>query len=588
VSVPNLATGGLSKDKSFSVQAISVVGSIGLNSSGKSESDWYSIAGQAGDIVTIEVMSRALKRYSTSNATSIDSVVRLHNASGQLVQTFGRDAVNDDEFESSDSLLMDITLPTNGTFFIEVDTFRRQPGDPSYTAAVALRQQLEARRDDPDGTNPLTTDEAQLLQRLVDSLEDTDTGNYELLIYRFTSASSIDGIDDLQGRQGVDQLDGGPGDDYSLGMQLIGAASVNQGSLWTGSYLFTDRGGFSWTATVNYGDGSSSIITSPAGTSRGTQIPLSHLYANSGPFTVTVTVTSDDGLAQTRTHNVQVNHVAPTVTLSGPTNGVTGTPLVYQVTATDAAGGTSTLSYSWTITRNGSPFATQTGGLSYYLTASLPGTYTVTVTVNDGSGGVTVRSRDVVIVSSVTAARVASVVLDDGTAQRSMIRSVTVKFDKAVTIQSGAFSVVKRGAGGGAVALKTPVITTDSSGRTIVTLTFASAVGNSLADGNYELRIDSTRISNSGLFLDGDGDGTAGGDYLLGSRVTDKFYRLFGDGNGDRVVDTADTTLFTSTYRKLKTDLGFNSAFDSDDDGDVDATDYAFMRNQLNKTMSFL
>jgi hypothetical protein len=315
---------------------------------------------------------------------------------------------------------------------------------------------------------------------------------------------------------------------------------------------------------------------------------LSHLYANSGPFTVTVTVTSDDGLAQTRTHNVQVNHVAPTVTLTGPANGVTGTPLVYQVTATDAAGGTNTLSYSWTITRNGSAFATQAGGLTFSLTASLPGTYTVTVTVNDGSGGVTVRSRDVVIVSSVTAARVASVVLDDGTAQRSMIRSVTVKFDKAVTIQAGAFSVLKRGAGGGAVALKTPVITTDSSGRTIVTLTFASAVGNSLADGNYELRIDSTKISNSGLFLDGDGDGAAGGDYVLGNRVSDKFYRLFGDGNGDRVVDTADTTLFTSTYRKLKTDLGFNSAFDSDDDGDVDATDYAFMRNQLNKTMSFL
>ncbi len=119
LDVPNLATAGLSKSKSFQVQAASIKGTIGLAGTGEtgavSESDWYSLSGQTGDIVTIEVLSRALKRYYTSNATSIDSVVRLYNAAGQLVQTFGTDAVNDDEFESSDSLLMDVRLPLMGS-----------------------------------------------------------------------------------------------------------------------------------------------------------------------------------------------------------------------------------------------------------------------------------------------------------------------------------------------------------------------------------------------------------------------------------------------------------------------------------------
>jgi len=306
LDVPNLATGGLSKDKAFRVQAASVVGSIGL-SGAVSESDWYSFAGNAGDIVTVEVMSRALKRYYTSNATSIDSVLRLYDSTGQLVRTFGADAVNDDEFESSDSLLMDVTLPANGQYYIEVDTFRRLGGDASYDAAVALRDSLLARTNDTNPNNNLTTEELQFLEGLTDSLADTDTGNYELLMYRSTSANATDGIDTIKGREGVDQINGGPGDDYSLGLQFTGAASAGLGSVWSGSFLISDRGGYSWTTTVNFGDGSSSIITTAAGTALTNAIPVSHAFAQSGNFVVTVTTTNDDGLAETRSMNVGVS-----------------------------------------------------------------------------------------------------------------------------------------------------------------------------------------------------------------------------------------------------------------------------------------
>ncbi|MBL8819205.1 MAG: pre-peptidase C-terminal domain-containing protein, partial [Planctomyces sp.] len=587
LDVPNLATGGVSKDQFFHVQAASVVGTIGLEGA-TSESDWYSFDGNAGDIVTIEVMSRALKRYYTSNATSIDSVLRLYNAAGELVQTFGTDAVNDDEFESSDSLLMDVILPEDGQYFIEVDTFRRLPGEISTEDAAALRAELEARHTDTDPDNNLSADELLLLGRLADSLDDTDTGNYELLMYRSTSVSATDGIDNLKGREGIDEIYGGPGDDYGLHLQVSGDSSALEASPWSGSYQIVDRGGDSWTAVIDFGDGTAPITTSPGSATIGSAIPLSHVYADNGNYVVTITVTNDDGHTETQTRAVTITNVDPTASLTGPATGITGTPALFNVAASDVAGAADPLSYSWTITRDGAAYAIQTGGTSHSLNATLPGSYLVTVEVSDGDGGVVVRSRTITISSAVTAAKVASIVIDDGSAQRSMLRSLTITFDQAVSIQPGAFTVQKRGPGGETVSLNTPAITTDASGRTVVRLTFASLVGNSLRDGNYQLRIDSSKVSSSGLALDGDGNGSAGGDRIFGNDPGHKFFRLFGDGNGDRVVNVTDTTMFGTTYQKRVGQPLFNSIFDSDSDGDVDATDYAFMRNQINKTMSFL
>ncbi len=468
-----------------------------------------------------------------------------------------------------------------------MDTFRRLPGDASYDAAVALRAELESRRDDEDSQNDLTADEQLLLGRLADSLDDTDTGDYELLVYRSTSANANDGIDTIRGRGGIDRINGGPGDDYSLQLDLAGMATVSEAATWGGTYRITDRGGDAWTVVVNYGDGTAPVTLYPAADSVGSLLPLSHVYGDNGQYVITVTVTSDDGLQQTSTLPVTVSNVAPNAALNGPSNGVTGTPVVLTVSASDPAGAADPLTYAWTVTRNGSPFATQTGGTSYSLNAALPGSYQVTVVVNDGDGGLVERSRVVEIASPVTPAQVASVVIDDGTDQRSMVRSLTITFDRIVTIQNGAFAVTRRGAGGGPVTLNTPQITS-TSGRTVVRLTFAALPGSSLTDGNYELTINATRVRSDGLDLDGDANGTAGGNLRFGDQPGHRFFRLFGDGNGDRIVNAIDVGMFNNTYRRRAGMAGFNSIFDSDSDGDVDVTDYAFMRDQINKTMNFL
>jgi hypothetical protein len=69
--------------------------------------------------------------------------------------------------------------------------------------------------------------------------------------------------------------------------------------------------------------------------------------------------------------------------------------------------------------------------------------------------------------------------------------------------------------------------------------------------------------------LDGDGDGSAGGDRV------DGFFRMFGDSDGDHDVDGLDRDRFRSAFNKSATDIGYLWSFDFDGDGDVDGLDSA-------------
>src|SRR5439155_1176772 len=91
-------------------------------------------------------------------------------------------------------------------------------------------------------------------------------------------------------------------------------------------------------------------------------------------------------------------------------------------------------------------------------------------------------------------------------------------------------------------------------GKTVAVLIFVGTefVGGSLADGSYTLTVRADRVHDRwGRQLDGDGDGTVGGDRV------DGFFRLFGDSDGDRDVDWQDRDLFRSAVGKSATDAGF-------------------------------
>ena len=162
---------------------------------------------------------------------------------------------------------------------------------------------------------------------------------------------------------------------------------------------------------------------------------------------------------------------------------------------------------------------------------------------------------------TIAPARVAAVAVNDGSAQRSMVTSLTVAFDGPVTVDVGAFELA-----GPAGPVELTVNTSVVDGRTVAVLTFSGpdVLGGSLADGSYSLTIRGDRVRDRwGRALDGDADGSAGGDRA------DAFHRLFGDADGNGDVDWVDRDAFRAVYEAA----GYRWYFDFDADGDVDGHD---------------
>jgi Ca2+-binding RTX toxin-like protein len=173
LAVPNTLSSGLNANKQFYVEAVDVTGSIGIDpNTGVSENDFYSFTGKAGDLMSFEVLSKALTRLGSN---TIDGMIRIMDTNGNVLAFRGGSAFNDDQFEPTDASLFDFRLPADGTYIVEVDTFS-------------------------SATTP-----------------DTDTGAYELFMYRFKAYNPTDGGDVLDGRGGNDTLQGGFGPDMLIG-----------------------------------------------------------------------------------------------------------------------------------------------------------------------------------------------------------------------------------------------------------------------------------------------------------------------------------------------------------------------------------
>jgi hypothetical protein len=119
--------------------------------------------------------------------------------------------------------------------------------------------------------------------------------------------------------------------------------------------------------------------------------------------------------------------------------------------------------------------------------------------------------------------RVASVLVNDGSAQRSMVTSLTVTFSTVMHFDPGAFELVRQG--GGVIDLQVAATVVD--GQTVASLTFVGAdiLGGSLADGHYTLR------THAGLIHDNLARPLAGGHVGLDDLAS--FVSTLGKGDGD-------------------------------------------------------
>jgi uncharacterized repeat protein (TIGR01451 family) len=166
--------------------------------------------------------------------------------------------------------------------------------------------------------------------------------------------------------------------------------TIDEGETFNGSGSFSDPGADTWTATVDYGDGSG---VQALGLSPDKTFNLSNVYADDGVYVVTVTVSDDDGGVGSDTLTVTVNNVAPTVQAgSNQTINEGDTISLDPATFTDPGVlDTHTATIGWgdgtvepgTVTEAGGSGSVE--GSHIYPVA---GTYTVTVTVTDKDGGV--------------------------------------------------------------------------------------------------------------------------------------------------------------------------------------------------------
>jgi hypothetical protein len=311
-----------------------------------------------------------------------------------------------------------------------------------------------------------------------------------------------------------------------------------------------------YAAVVGLGDGTSVTLTSTPGSNGqvvanangGFDVQLSYTYATHGSMTFAVQVIDhsggrtltdpSDSTASASTTFIVL--AVPTITWSNPAPVTYGTALsTVQLNASASVPGT----FSYTPAAGTVlPAGTQT--LSVTFTPSDTGNYgtataTVTLTVNPAP------------------LNVLSVQVNDGSAQRSMVTSVTVTFSQPVTLlDPGAFEIRT-----GTTSLF-PTDLTISGNQVVIRFTgLTGVVAGSLADGRYTL-------------IEHQGKIHGGPNYLVQADHRDAFFRLYGDVNGDARVDNTDRTAFLAAYRSRKGMANYCWYFDVNNDGFIDSVDY--------------
>jgi|GEM_PF-1125382 hypothetical protein len=152
------------------------------------------------------------------------------------------------------------------------------------------------------------------------------------------------------------------------------------------SSAFADQGiNDDHTATISWGDASSSAATVTETLGAGGTASGSHSYSAPGDYLVKVTVNDKDGGVGTATTHVVVS-APPVVHAGGPYHGVEGTPTALAGSATDPEG--DPLVLAWTFTWTGAPgtvcSATGTATATPSVTCNDDATVTATLTVSDG------------------------------------------------------------------------------------------------------------------------------------------------------------------------------------------------------------
>jgi len=328
---------------------------------------------------------------------------------------------------------------------------------------------------------------------------------------------------------------------------VLGADDGGEGNL---SYTWADTGpsGVTYSGNTN-GTNAAKAITAN--------------FTQAGSYNFTVTITDSGGLFVTSSVAVNVQQT-PTGVIVTPSSVTvaTGSNQQFSATATDQFGNAiSSPTFAWSITGTGNSISST--GLA--TLGSTPGTYTVKATSGSASNTASVTAA--------VAPAVSAFQVNDGSAQRAMVDSLTVTFNEAVTLSPGAITLNLLSQTGGASTPMTFTLTpgSGSSATWVLTFTDPSYIGGSLPDGAYELIVSSGGVTSaSGLNMSATQDFTC--------------WRLYGDFDGNGSVTGNDfTTLITLLGKPTGSSQWYLDFYDT---GFVTGDDYTEFITRFGSTMN--
>ncbi len=190
--------------------------------------------------------------------------------------------------------------------------------------------------------------------------------------------------------------------------------------------------------------------------------------------------------------------------------------------------------------------------------------YTSQIAGSDRIQASFINSQGLTLVSNIAVSNwialpvLANFVVDDGTPQRSMVRSLTVTFQDPVVVDADAFQLNLPDGVQPAVLSVTPPLGTGVPAQTFtVTFSGSGINGNSLEDGLYSLSALESKVHN-----------------ILGRNMvadaTQPFFRLFGDFSGDGIDDNLDLAYFRLA---LTGSSQYIQYFDYNGDGSITSFD---------------
>jgi len=300
-----------------------------------------------------------------------------------------------------------------------------------------------------------------------------------------------------------------------------------------GTVSLNPDGSFTYTASSGYVGSDSFTYTANDGSLASTPATVDLSVTNSTPVAINNSYSTTAGQALT---------IAPPGVLANDTD-ADGDALTAILSSGPAHG-------SLTLNPNGS--------FTYTPAAGFSGTDQFTYVANDKAMSSTPATVSLTVPAAAAAPQVKSVVIGDGSAQRSIVRSITITFGSLVTLDSTAVTLTRSDG-------TRPTLTRTVSqlnGEAVLSLKFSGrgTEFQSLIDGLWKLTILKGGVHRA--------DNPA---IVMAADSVTHFHRLYGDSNGDRDVDGDDETAFNAAFGQ-KT-VSALSVFDFDGDGDVDSAD---------------